>query len=960
VSALQRRLTQFLDLELIHSLGAYRYARDELREVEKLLEEDRQLTGHVEGQFLIELVQIMRRYNHALDEGHEVFEDFDRHGRHPPPTELPLSRLARLDGEDLPADSTSRQSLTWVCAYYRAAIHAIGSEPAKRGDDARWQSPTARFQRALLSKRADAHRVGDGEEPEITDVQQRRRTERYVRRYSEAVASGIPHSSLSESPLTEVVQQETADVAPDAVIETIMNSHLEVDHRQPLSVFVVQVLVDAHLCMHEYEAYCSNPLSGRLSHEEGAGEQILKRSIALNTFVWTVARTAPWIFAEDEKERPYIVNSYSRAWRNNMPMVAMWNSAQISLLALHRRAYAHTLLGDAQSAYKDYHKLQRNVRATLRRLHHTSIHVDGAVEFLDGLDALADFHIGELYWADRDHTSALRHFKRAQRRMQRLKRGTRHTVINNSRWFVHLQLNLGKACYELGQHKAALGWYLRTWRSLLELIADDTSGEVHAEAIDAAVTWLDRVTDEPELHKRDVITNLAPVIEQLEAIRVANRFMSLASEVILRLGHLLYMLNLGDELGDEHEPTPAAAGTVLPEGGLAQICIRRAARLDRASTTARSDLLKLQWRAASAPDSSAKRALEKEAGSGPAVKDQWPGGAGNVEAMSRAIEYTLLQQLRFAPQAEDVDTTIARQLLHSLLTHTDSIEARKSQVHDYLTRKPASDEMPRADDAPALEFVCLRRYSSAYPILPRPHEFRSHGGGYFVRCHPGGKGRETLGIAVDPGTSYVECLYRAGFGLADIDVVIVTHDHVDHASSFEPLLALRFEMRQLNANRKPLLVLGNRSVIQRWKKIATYHTDDVQGAGPRPDRGRRAPHDEAQRPSLGPRPARPCSDALRDRPVERVLQRARPPGSRGQPRVRRPADPRPGRRVPDADAHERPTVDLRRPCLAQAVVEGARGRRRRLPRVEHPDERAATNRAADEHLDVRRSRPGAA
>jgi hypothetical protein len=73
----------------------------------------------------------------------------------------------------------------------------------------------------------------------------------------------------------------------------------------------------------------------------------------------------------------------------------------------------------------------------------------------------------------------------------------------------------------------------------------------------------------------------------------------------------------------------------------------------------------------------------------------------------------------------------------------------------------------------------------------------------------------------------VECLYRAGFALSDIDMMIVTHDHVDHASSLEPLLALRHEMAEVRKREQQLVVLGNRSVVNRWSSIATYAGDTL-------------------------------------------------------------------------------------------------------------------------------------
>lgn len=822
MSALQHRLSDFLELELHHSLGAYRRTRDELLKLDSSIEEDQRITGKSDAGFLRELTEIMRAYNHALDEGrdsearlwlpdvsHGAGDPTVRHWcRHPPPEKLPLSRRAAfVDQESSMPDATADNALTWVGAFYEAALYAIDAPVEQTSDDAALRQ----FQRALLARRADLRESRlDIDEP-VDPQHQARRRARYLRRRQHAVHCGIPEGTFAVPGASDVARTDTTLTA----VHTIVASHLQAEHHDPLAAFVLRALVDGHLAMHEAESYFSTSLGSlvaRSSRENEEVERVLQRSVALNTFVWAVARTAPWVFAQDDDERGYIVNFYGRAWRHNMPMRAMWISAQVSLLALHRRAFARALLNNSRSSYNDYHKLHQHLRETGRRLRFAAAHVDGALEFLDGLDALADHHIGELYRADRDHTSAQRHFGRAFHRLDGLKSTRRQRVIVNSRWFVQLQFSLGKASYELGQHKASLFWYLRTWRSLLDLIAADTRAEVNSDALDPALDWLERIIDEPELHKLDLIGLLRPVVVQIEAFRVDPRFTTLASDVILRLGHLLFVLQVEDADSEGNDES------------LALRCVRRAWQLDRRSTLALADLLKLHFRATRDGRSASPRlkdAVEAEHG----VGGQYPGGSGLMQRMSRAIEYVLLQQLRTTePTGAEPEETLARELLHSLLTHTDSIEARKSQVHEYLTREPSVTEVPDAG-APALEFICLRRYSSAYPILPRPQDFRADGGGYFIRVHPGDGGGRAFGIAFDPGTSYVDCLYRCGFGIADIDLVVVTHDHVDHASSFEPLLALRHEMRALKANVKPLIVLGNQSVVDRWKRIARYAGD---------------------------------------------------------------------------------------------------------------------------------------
>jgi hypothetical protein len=78
-------------------------------------------------------------------------------------------------------------------------------------------------------------------------------------------------------------------------------------------------------------------------------------------------------------------------------------------------------------------------------------------------------------------------------------------------------------------------------------------------------------------------------------------------------------------------------------------------------------------------------------------------------------------------------------------------------------------------------FLC--RYSSWSPKLPRPRVFSVKGGGKFLVW-------QDTGILIDPGFNLLENLYAEGFSLEDVDVVIITHDHLDHTDDFESLWRL--------------------------------------------------------------------------------------------------------------------------------------------------------------------------
>jgi len=90
----------------------------------------------------------------------------------------------------------------------------------------------------------------------------------------------------------------------------------------------------------------------------------------------------------------------------------------------------------------------------------------------------------------------------------------------------------------------------------------------------------------------------------------------------------------------------------------------------------------------------------------------------------------------------------------------------------------------------SLHFLGLQRWNSTSPA-----QGRSLGGGYFI-YHTEDYGKIDLGIAVDPGFDFVRNLFHAGFSLADIDVVILSHAHVDHVRDFESMISLLLELKK--------------------------------------------------------------------------------------------------------------------------------------------------------------------
>jgi hypothetical protein len=84
-------------------------------------------------------------------------------------------------------------------------------------------------------------------------------------------------------------------------------------------------------------------------------------------------------------------------------------------------------------------------------------------------------------------------------------------------------------------------------------------------------------------------------------------------------------------------------------------------------------------------------------------------------------------------------------------------------------------------------------------------------------------------VVVDPGVDFVENLYRSGRSISDIDMIIVTHDHVDHLGALDPLLSLLFERTEIMKDENSqvgstgptgkLAIYVNPSVLNRYAEV---------------------------------------------------------------------------------------------------------------------------------------------
>jgi hypothetical protein len=906
MGSIQRQLSEYLQYELYHLLGAYGIAGERLgrlaRQIEEEVPDPRDLTDPAgdeeepgdaaESNQLAYLARLASRYNrqaswrrHGPPREHRAKDA--RAGaparlmRDPIPRELPLTWVERFEvgaegshGKDIQdlRQSIWRTPNSWraIPKFYSEAIYALQqydhswrADRAASGEDAQRMEEDWRqiFARSLIAMR-------DGALGKMSTEEVNRRRLRHLDRCQDRLRRAHRLLSLADSrtPVYDSRQEErqrdpddfgagddrqgalylNEEYPPDADFLTRIATDDLSAGASSLPMFVISVQAEAHLSMHAVEAWQSMSLGERAaalgSEEKRWLDQELERCIVLDTFAYCVSRTAPWIFMADAQERRMAFAEFSVSWENVVPARGVWIAAQVSLLALHRRAYARAIRGEPDQSYNDYHKLQRLIRDVERRVRAAPIQVDGALDFLAALDGQAHHHIGELYRSEQAHGPARKHFNRASFRLEQLRtagatdevltnsrrlvrleqlrtEGAMDEVLTNSRRLVGLQVSHGKTSYELGRHKEALCWHLRGWKAFLELQAADTKTVTNTEKVEAAIRWLERVLYEPELHKAEVASKLEPVVEQLRRVTVSRRYGVLAGEILLRLGHLLFVLNLD---GDERPGGESA------QHQLASTCLCKAVECDNNSTLIYGDLFKTRPR-----NGEPLKPEELHISAFSPIAEQWPRGGNDYERIARAAEYLLLrtEQTWTTPAGKEqahVDANIARELLLNFFKHTDSINVRKSQVHHLLMREQSQSKPPGGDGSAAIEFVCMRRYSSAYPLLPRPSAFRALGGGYFVRLHSPAKDPsselEPFGVVVDPGTDFVENLYRTSYSLSDINMIVVSHDHVDHAGSLDSLISLLHVRSQLLEQQdeegkvKPVTILLCKSMARRYKR----------------------------------------------------------------------------------------------------------------------------------------------
>ncbi|MFH1541893.1 MAG: MBL fold metallo-hydrolase [bacterium] len=107
----------------------------------------------------------------------------------------------------------------------------------------------------------------------------------------------------------------------------------------------------------------------------------------------------------------------------------------------------------------------------------------------------------------------------------------------------------------------------------------------------------------------------------------------------------------------------------------------------------------------------------------------------------------------------------------------------------------------------------IHKWNSATPLFSQGI---SQGGGYFLTLQ--NRKGQTKGIAVDPGYDFFTIFRDLGLGIADIDAIIITHDHDDHTESVEGILSLLAKYNDHNEQKKSKVIdiFGSAGVLLKF------------------------------------------------------------------------------------------------------------------------------------------------
>jgi len=165
----------------------------------------------------------------------------------------------------------------------------------------------------------------------------------------------------------------------------------------------------------------------------------------------------------------------------------------------------------------------------------------------------------------------------------------------------------------------------------------------------------------------------------------------------------------------------------------------------------------------------------------------------------------------------------------SIFLFPDSILAKMERnTIDFAEKIIGKTKRFPEDDKLKAVLTVLRRWNSFTPALASSVD-PSKGGGYFLYFE---YYNQYLGIVIDPGYDFLDNFFSQGYRIGDIDAVIVSHAHPDHADNLPSILSLFHErnsdlgeyynknkLKREKTSKKHLKLIISQGVFDQYYKL---------------------------------------------------------------------------------------------------------------------------------------------
>lgn len=115
-------------------------------------------------------------------------------------------------------------------------------------------------------------------------------------------------------------------------------------------------------------------------------------------------------------------------------------------------------------------------------------------------------------------------------------------------------------------------------------------------------------------------------------------------------------------------------------------------------------------------------------------------------------------------------------------------------------------------------FYCFKSYNSVYPTIMNDSE---KGGGFFMMWN-------NFGIAIDPGSGFVNRLYQSGHCINDLHCIFISHSHDDHTLDLEIIYSLLNKYNKIHKeNKHCILTFGSFNTYKKYSYFNNAYTNII-------------------------------------------------------------------------------------------------------------------------------------